>query len=97
VATITGAEVDPPVNANGGQTDNASNGYVLITALPLFNRVVAASTSNSFEFDNVVAGGATQFSAAVPEPSTWAMLLLGFAGLGYGALRRNKAPISAVA
>jgi hypothetical protein len=26
--------------------------------------------------------------AAVPEPSTWAMLLLGFAGLGFAAYRR---------
>jgi hypothetical protein len=33
-------------------------------------------------------GGAT----AVPEPSTWAMLLLGFAGLGYAGFRRRKAP-----
>jgi len=24
----------------------------------------------------------------IPEPSTWAMMLLGFAGLGYGAFRR---------
>ena len=97
VATITGSDVAPPMNANGGQTDYASNGYVLITALPLFDRVVAASSSNSFEFDNVVAGGATQFSAAVPEPSTWAMLMVGFAGLGYAAFRRSKSPISAVA
>src|SRR5262249_47927389 len=28
--------------------------------------------------------------AAVPEPSTWAMLLLGFAGLGYIAHRRKS-------
>jgi len=28
--------------------------------------------------------------AAVPEPSTWAMLLLGFAGLGALAYRRNR-------
>jgi len=27
---------------------------------------------------------------AVPEPSTWAMLLLGFAGIGYGVHRRRK-------
>ncbi len=27
--------------------------------------------------------------AAVPEPSTWAMLLFGFAGLGYAAFRRD--------
>jgi hypothetical protein len=93
VATITGANVDPPMIANGGQTEYASNGYVLISALPQFDRVVAASSSNSFEFDNVVAGGAS----AVPEPSTWAMLLLGFTGLGYGAIRRGKARILAIA
>jgi hypothetical protein len=29
--------------------------------------------------------------AAVPEPSTWAMMLLGLAGLGYGAIRRKGA------
>jgi len=28
-------------------------------------------------------------SAAVPEPSTWAMLILGFAGVGFMAYRRN--------
>jgi hypothetical protein len=93
VATISGADVDPPLAANGGQTDYASNGYILISALPLFDRVVAASSSNSFEFDNVVAGGAS----AVPEPSTWAMLLLGFAGLGYAGFRRRKGPIAAFA
>jgi hypothetical protein len=26
----------------------------------------------------------------VPEPSTWAMLMLGFAGLGFVGYRRNK-------
>jgi hypothetical protein len=29
---------------------------------------------------------------AVPEPSTWAMLLLGFAGLGFMAYRRKAKP-----
>jgi hypothetical protein len=96
VATITGADL--PLNANGAQTDYASNAYVWITALPQFDRVIAASSSNSFEFDNVVTGGPlAQASAAVPEPSTWAMLLLGFAGLGYAGLRRSKGPVSAFA
>ena len=30
--------------------------------------------------------------AAVPEPSTWAMMLIGFAALGYMTLRRKLAP-----
>ena len=30
-------------------------------------------------------------SGAVPEPSTWAMMLLGFAGLGYVGYRRRGA------
>jgi outer membrane lipase/esterase len=32
---------------------------------------------------------------AVPEPSTWAMMLLGFAGLGFMAYRRKSAAIAA--
>jgi hypothetical protein len=42
----------------------------------------ASSTRNAFEFD---------MGSSVPEPSTWAMMVLGFAGLGYAAFRRAKA------
>jgi hypothetical protein len=38
------------------------------------------------------------FTAAVPEPSTWAMMILGFAGVGFMAYRRRNqlaAPIAA--
>lgn len=31
-------------------------------------------------------------SPAIPEPSTWAMMMLGFAGLGYLAYRRKPKP-----
>jgi hypothetical protein len=30
------------------------------------------------------------FTGAVPEPSTWAMMVLGFAGVGFMAYRRRK-------
>jgi PEP-CTERM motif len=52
----------------------------------------------------VTGGSAPTFNAAfsltgavVPEPSTWAMMLLGFAGLGFAAYRRarNAHPVSA--
>jgi hypothetical protein len=36
-------------------------------------------------------------SAAVPEPSTWAMILLGFAGLGFVGHRRASAGLAKVA
>jgi probable HAF family extracellular repeat protein len=32
------------------------------------------------------------FTGAVPEPSTWAMLLIGFAGVGFMAYRRKSKP-----
>ena len=36
-------------------------------------------------------GGAV-LASAVPEPSTWAMMLLGFAGIGFMAYRRKSKP-----
>ena len=32
-------------------------------------------------------------TAAVPEPSTWGMMLLGFAGIGFTLNRRNRSAI----
>jgi hypothetical protein len=32
----------------------------------------------------------TEHVAAVPEPSTWAMMILGFAGVGFAAYRKKK-------
>ena len=40
---------------------------------------------------NCVADGSITISA-VPEPSTWAKMLLGFSGLGFLAYRRNSKP-----
>jgi hypothetical protein len=34
----------------------------------------------------------SEVTAAVPEPSTWAMMLLGFAGIGFMAYRRTLKP-----
>ena len=39
----------------------------------------------------------TVTASAVPEPSTWAMMLLGFAGLGYAAYRKTKTERTAFA
>jgi hypothetical protein len=34
--------------------------------------------------------------SAIPEPSTWAMMLIGFAGLGFLAYRRQQPAATAV-
>jgi hypothetical protein len=31
---------------------------------------------------------------AIPEPSTWAMMLLGFAGLGYAGYRGRRSAVA---
>jgi hypothetical protein len=37
------------------------------------------------------------FTAAVPEPSTWAMMILGFAGVGFMGYRRRKGTMASAA
>jgi hypothetical protein len=39
---------------------------------------------------HAVALAFTNAASTVPEPSTWAMMVLGFVGLGYAAFRRNS-------
>ena len=39
----------------------------------------------------------TSVTKGIPEPSTWVMMALGFAGLGYAAVRRSSKDRSAVA
>jgi hypothetical protein len=53
---------------------------IRITGLDPFTTATFSSTGNAFEFT----------LATVPEPSTWAMMVIGFAGLGYAAFRRNS-------
>ena len=50
----------------------------------------SAITGGSFLGTNISAGGSvTAATAAVPEPATWAMMLIGFGGVGV-AMRRKR-------
>jgi hypothetical protein len=57
---------------------------------------VATSSSVTLDFSqaNSTEGASPTFDnvtvATVPEPATWAMMILGFAGLGFMAYRRNR-------
>ena len=50
--------------------------------------VVAYSTSQS-QYDTTYDLRVTALSA-VPEPATWAMMMLGFGSMGYAMRRKNK-------
>lgn len=72
--------------ANGNQAAAATNGRFTVsgTAGEIFTGVTFSSTGNSFEVDNLAV------RSAVPEPATWAMMMIGFGAIGFG-LRRAKA------
>ncbi|HWY81604.1 MAG TPA: PEP-CTERM sorting domain-containing protein [Roseiarcus sp.] len=85
--TLTGADlvgmstIADPVTGTGNQSSPSGNQLVTITGLGPFTTATFSSTNNAFEFS---------LGSAIPEPSTWAMMMLGFAGLGYAAFRRNS-------
>ena len=82
---LTGTQLAAMVGApgNGSQTDAMNNLWLNISSsMGQVTGFSASSSSPAFEFDM----GAN----AVPEPSTWAMMGLGFAGLAYAAFRRNS-------
>jgi PEP-CTERM motif len=70
-----------PLLATGCQTSTDCNGFVTLTSDTLFTSVTFASDRNSFEITNI---------SAVPEPSTWAMMILGFLGVGFMGYRRKS-------
>jgi len=85
----------PALGFNGNQSSGLTNAYVTFTGLS-FDKIVLASSGYSFEFDNISYGSNLNNVGPVPEPSTWAMMLLGFAGIGF-AYRRRRSRLSATA
>jgi hypothetical protein len=78
----TNAQLLASLQNSGNQFDFLANRYVQFTdAGGTFDRVVITSGQNSFEFTNV---------NGVPEPATWAMMILGFFGVGFMAYRRKS-------
>ena len=63
--------------------DGIADGGTTNTATP-YGLIVAATGAETF--------GTGTLTPAVPEPSTWAMLILGFAGIGFVAYRRKSKP-----
>jgi hypothetical protein len=79
-----------PNAANGDQIADGTNGLfkVVGNAGETFSGITLTSGKNSFEVDNL--------AVAVPEPGTWAMMLVGLGALG-GALRSRRKTMAACA
>lgn len=93
------------VNANGtvtfwattattsGSGDNGADPNEIVEITDALGDTSLPTGENFSVFDGPVAGlryGGVAFAAA-PEPSTWAMLLLGFGGLGFVGYRKRSA------
>ena len=74
-----------PIGSNG---QNFFQAHISVGGTDLITRVELTGTPWSSL--NQVRIGGIETITVVPEPSTWAMMLLGFAGLGFVAYRRRK-------
>jgi hypothetical protein len=85
------------VTDNAAQTFNfliTSNGNfpaIGLSALPTNETIKSVVINGSFA-DIKQIGFGYEAVTAVPEPSTWAMMMLGFAGVGFVAYRRKAKP-----
>jgi hypothetical protein len=69
-------------NPVGGGNSGEEYAFFNFVSDTPFNRVgLIQNAGGGFEFDNLTIG--TALVSATPEPSTWAMLLLGFGAIGY--------------
>ena len=79
IGTILGSDI---TGVNPQDTGVNGTGYVNISSSTPFSSVIARSTSNSFEFDDVA------YTQVVPEPASGLLLSAGLVGLGF--MRRRK-------
>jgi hypothetical protein len=87
------AAFSPVVNGQGSHTDIYDNQWFKISDETPFDGFKAISPRHSFEFDMAIPEPTTR--SAAPEPSTWVMMALGFAALGYSAFRRGAKALPA--
>lgn len=92
IETFTGQQVIDTGLANGNQSASNTNGRLTFTGGigQVITRIDLTSSQAALEADNI------GVIAAVPEPATWGMMLLGFGAIG-ASLRRRRRSHSAFA
>jgi hypothetical protein len=83
---VTGAALAaiPGLDADGDQTGSTSNGRLTFSFGSAIDQVTLASAGDSLEVSDIGA-----LSAAIPEPTSWALMICGFGGAGL-VLRRRR-------
>ena len=85
-----------------GLTQISTDGFAFVTdsgvdvdIFSFFGQGTPPSGNAYGEYTSIGFGVGTFAMTPVPEPSTWAMMTFGFAGLGLLAYRKAKAPVAA--
>jgi CHRD domain/PEP-CTERM motif len=112
VATITPTFTGFPTGVTSGSYNNTfdltlassynpafvtATGSVSNAEAALLAGLDAGDTYLNIHTTNFPGGEIRGFLQAVPEPSTWAMMILGFAGIGFMGYRRRKSTVALAA
>ena len=73
-------------------SDNSSKPFTASGPFSMTEQV----TYNLAPFGELLSRGVGMVATDVPEPSTWAMMLLGFVGLGFAGYRSSRSKVSVV-
>jgi PEP-CTERM motif len=99
--TATGIYINPsqggylffqngPANTGGAQACWLGNNYTCSSGSSTMQ--VSFNGDLPADFQSKGIENPFEIASAIPEPSTWAMMLLGFAGVGFMAYRRKSKP-----
>ena len=96
-----GALTQSASNPSSTQSVSFTSNVIAPSLIGAFDRAMSLSFTDVSPSAAIIPGTGTlrsftsdvsgNFSSTVPEPSTWAMMLLGFAGLGYVGFRKARA------
>jgi hypothetical protein len=91
----TGIKANADFGTLGFDEPKGDNGIAIASAMFSLDSTGIFKSMKQFDVSNCLAtsgciGGGGQ-PPAIPEPSTWGMMILGFAGLGFAAYRRTRA------
>ena len=91
-AYCPGREPIVSFDENGTLVTLSDTGHIIDTGN--YDFINGSTDGNESIKWNLIGSEATR-GGTIPEPSTWAMMLLGFAGLGYAGYRKTREPRTA--